>query len=232
MAIAHDTTGTAIKQTASATSATVDITSAATGAWVYFFGCLGANQTGVTFTGWTQVLEADESTFTHYFVFRRLKQAGDTTFSVSWPTSARLVGNWESYTGLNASTPDELAAATLHTTGTSFATPSLTPSAANRWALALSYARDSTASTDLPDGSSWTPDAALTERTDAANAAAGTAVWLSVETADSAGAVTAAAHSYTATCVHTESHGAAILLFLIPAAAGGGAPGLLMASFP
>lgn len=216
--IVKDATGTAVKQTGAATSATVDITTAATGAWVYFSGCLSANQTGVTFTGWTQVLEGDESTFSHYLVYRRLKQAGDTTFTISWPTSARLVGNWESYTGLDGTTPDELAAFTAHTTGTTFPTSSLTPNGTGRWALAFSYARDSTLATDLPDGTTWTPDAALTERTDAANAAAGTAVWMSIETADSNGTVTQAAHSYTATAAHTETHGGAVLLFLNPPA--------------
>lgn len=214
--IVKDATGTAVKQTGATTSATVDITSAATGAWVYFCGGLSATQTGVTFTGWTQVLEGDESTFSHYLVYRRLKQAGDTTFTISWPTSARLVGNWESYTGLDGTTPDELAAFTAHTTGATFPTSSLTPNGTGRWALAFSYARDSTLSTDLPDGTTWTPDAALTERTDAANAAAGTAVWMSIETADSNGTVTQAAHSYTATAAHTESHGGAVLLYLVP----------------
>lgn len=222
MAIAFDTTGST-KLTAGALSATVDITAAATGAQVYCLVAIGANETSLTFTGWTQLLAADESTATHYGLFRRQKIAGDTTFTVSWTaTSQKATIGWASYTGLDPNTPDELAAVTLHTTGTSFASPSLTPSTAAEWALFCCYARDTTAATDLPDGSAWTPDAALTERLDAANQAASTSTWQSLEFADSNAAVTQAAHSYTATAATAESHGAAFLLFLFPAAAAAG----------
>lgn len=213
---AFDTTGTAIKQTSAATSATVDITAAAVGAWVFFYGEIGIAPNGVTFTGWSPIIEFDEGTATHHFLWQRKKQPGDTTFTVSWPTSSKMTANWISYTGL-ASVPTELAADTLHTAaGTAFSTPSLTPGGADRWSLTFTGARDTTAS-NLPDGTSWTPDAALTERVDASNAAAATSPWVAIEIADSNGIVTQAAHSYTATCVHTESHGAAILLFLVPA---------------
>ncbi|HEV2260268.1 MAG TPA: hypothetical protein VGS06_44750, partial [Streptosporangiaceae bacterium] len=219
MAIALDSSGTT-KVTAGATSATLDITSAAVGATVYAGLFLGATQTSTTLTGWTSRVEADESTATHYAVYRRVKQSGDTTFTWSWVTSTHGVIEWASYTGGDQSTFDELAQAQLHTTGTSFATPSLTPNGAGRWSLAFTYARDTTSSADLPDGSTWTPDAALTERLDASTAA-GSSPWISAELADSNGTVTVAAHSYTATCATAESHGAAILLFLIPASSAG-----------
>ena len=217
MAIAFDSSG-ATRVTTSATSATVDITSAAVGAWAYCLLAIASNETSTTFTGWTLVtgIEADESTATHYALYRRLKQSGDTTFSVSWSaTGAHATIGWVSYAGLNGTTPDELAAASLHTTGTSFVSPTATPTTTGRWALTFNYARDTTAAADLPDGSTWTADAALTERLDAANAA-GSSPWMSVGAADSNGIVAATSQSYTSTAAHTESHGASILLFLVP----------------
>jgi hypothetical protein len=219
VAIARDVTGPAVKMTTAATSATVDITTAAAGSFVFCLVALGLNEASLTFTGWTQLLAGDESTATHYGLFWRQKIAGDTTFTVSWPSSTKGTIGWVSYTGLNAAAPQELAAVTLHTTGTSFVSPSLTPSTAAEWALFCCYARDTTLATDLPDGTAWAPDAALTELLDASNQAS-SGTWVAIEFADSGAAVTQAAHSYTAVSATAESHGAAFLLFLNPAAGG------------
>ncbi len=181
MAIAADSSGSTLIAT-SVTTANADITAAAAGAWCYALLALGVSQAGaVTWTGWTQVLEGDEGTATHYALYRRQKIAGDTTFAVTWGTATRGDIGWASFAGADGTTPDELAAVTLHT--------------------------------------------AFTERVDVND---GANPWVPLEVADSNGTVTAAAHSYTATMTTTgasalESHGGAILLFIVPAAAAAGA---------
>lgn len=214
MAIAVDSSGSTLINTSVAT-ANVDITAAAVGATCYALLALGVSQgSNVTWTGWTSVLEGNEGTSTHYALYRRVKQSGDTTFTVTWPTATKGTLGWRSYTGQNGTTPDEGAAVTLHTTaGTTFATPSVTPTSNDRWAATFTYARSTTTS-----GETWTPDAALTERLDTVNT--GTNPWCPQEISESGAAVTQAAHSYTATLSASESHGGAILLYLIPAGGG------------
>jgi hypothetical protein len=194
---------------ASVTTLTVDITAATVGAFCYCYIQIANPETAVTFTGWTSLVDADESTFTHYSIWRRQKQGGDTTFAPSWPTAADAAAGWVSYTGLSTSTPDEQFAAVAHTSTANYVTPTATPTAATRWALAFFGYRSTTAQR------SWTADAALTQRvtnTTTANRWSG----LSIE--DSNGTVTAAAHSYTAVLSAAESHGATAILFLVPGA--------------
>jgi hypothetical protein len=212
--IAFDNAGsTAVN--AGTTSTSVDITSAAVGAWCYLWVALGVNSGTVTATGWTSLLDADEGTAAHYALLRRQKQAGDTTFTVGWTTSTKGTLGWASYTGLDPVTPDE--GATLATNGTvgrtAVPTPSATPTAANRWAVTFVGVRTTTVG-NKPI--SWTPDAADTERLDVDNNTAGSAPWVGVEIADTNSAVTQAAHSYTATHNASESHDGSAILFLIP----------------
>jgi hypothetical protein len=220
VAIALDSSGSTLITT-SVSTANVDITTAATGATCYALLALGVSQaSNVTWTGWTSVLEGNEGTATHYALYRRVKVAGDTTFAVSWPTATKGTLGWASYTGGDQTTFDELAAATLHTSaGTTYPTPSLTPTGSGRWALTGTWSRSTTTANQTE---SYTPDAALTERVDVNN---GTNPWVPLELADSNGTVTVAAHSYTATMTTTgssasESHGGALLVYLIPAAGG------------
>ena len=225
MAIAPDTTGNT-PVTAGATSASVDITAAAVGAVCYCWCAISTGtttQTGVpSNASWTTVQSAQTAAGTSgetFALYRRVKQSGDTTFSFSWTTSGKGIFAWASYTGVDTSTPDEQSTAVQlndTTARTAVPGPSATPTAANRWALACFGVR-TTNSANKPI--SWTPDAATTERADADNNAAGSAPWLGAEIADSNGAVTQAAHSYTATHNASESHDGSILLFLIPAAA-------------
>lgn len=203
--------------TAAATSVSIDITAAPSGDWVYCFAAIGANQTGVTMTGWTVVLEGDESTSTHYALLRRKKQVGDTTFTLSWPTSSKGTFGLSAWTGLDASTPDELAQVQLHTTGTTYPTPSVTPGGSGRYAATFTYSRTSTSANKAI---SFTPDAALAERLDFNNSGAASAPWTGQEIADSSAPVTIAAHGYTAVQAFTESHGGAILLYLVPPQSG------------
>lgn len=208
MAIALDNSGSAVGNGVS--TLTVDITAATVGAWCYAFIQVGTTQTSTTFTGWTNLVDADDSTFDHYSIWRRKKQSGDTTFSPSWPTTEGSAAGWVSYTGVDPTTPDEGFASTTHTSTANFVTPTATPTAANRWALTFSGARSTTAAY------TYTPDAALVERIDACNTANR---WSGIEIADSNGTVTQAAHSYTAVCSASQSHGDTAILFLIPASA-------------
>jgi hypothetical protein len=202
-----------VNLTSSATSKVVDITGAATGDWVYMFVTTDTTQTAVTATGWTLRVEGDEGASTHYALFRRKKVGGDTTFTVSWPTSAKCVISLAAYTGLDGTTPDEGVVFLAHTTGATFATSSATPSAAGRIAAMFAYSRTSTSGNKVI---TWTPAAGLLERMDANNSAAAGSPWLGQEVADSGDAITVASHSYTATAAFAESHGGAILIYLIP----------------
>lgn len=216
MTIAADSSGsTAI--TASATSAAVDITSAAAGAWCYAWCALATAPGAITATGWTPVQAATDGINAGYAVLRRLKQAGDTTFTFSFSSSKGIIG-WVSYTGLNASTPDEASAITVNDTisRTAVPTPAATPLGTGRWAVAF-FAVRTTISANKPI--TWTPDAATTERVDADNSAAASAPWMGEEIADTNGTVTATAHSYTATHNVAESKDGSAILFLVPPAA-------------
>lgn len=212
MAIAFDSTGSAVGDTV--TGLTIDVTSAAVGAWCYCWTLVGRTETSFTLAGWTQILSGDAGAFAHYAVFRRQKQSGDTTFPMSWPLAEGAATIWTSYTGLDPNTPDELAAELDHNVaGTSFLTPSLTPTKADRWALAL-FGNRGSALGSPPNA--FTVDAALTDRGDAQNVTA--SHFMLVQAADSNAVVTAAAHSYTDTINHSSSNGATALLFLVPPA--------------
>lgn len=216
--IVYDTSGST-SMTAGATSTTIDITAAAVGAECYVWIAIGVAPTGtITITGWSDVVtQVEDGTSVHYALLRRIKQLGDTTFTVSWTNSAKGTLSWVSYTGLNAVTPDEGGTLTTNgvTSRTAVPTPSGTPTAADRWAVGFFSVRTSTAG-NKPI--SWTPDAALTERIDVDNNLAGSAPWIGHEIADSNAAVTQAAHSYTATHNAAESHDGSAILFLIPGA--------------
>lgn len=204
--------------TAGTTSANVDITAAAAGAWCYCWVALGANSGAVSATGWTSLLDSDEGTAAHYALLRRQKQAGDTSFTFGWTNSTKGTLAWKSYLGLDGVTPDEQA--TLATNGvtsrTAVPTSSATPTAQDRWVVAC-FAVRTTNVANKPI--TWTSDAALTERVDVDNNAAGSSPWLGVEIADSNAIVTQASHSYTATHNVAESHDGSAIFFLIPGAA-------------
>ncbi len=210
MAIAFDSSGSTTGN--SVNSLTVDITSAAVGAFVYCHVQIGTTvSAGTTMTGWTKLLDADEGSSSHYALWRRQKQSGDTTFSITWTNSQGACADWVSYTGLNSSTPDELATAATHTTSSaSYVTPSLTPNGTGRWALAFAGARSTTSA------ETWTYPGSMSGRVQAVNSATR---WSPVAAADSNGTVTQTSQSYTFTLSASEQHGASILLFLVPPSA-------------
>jgi hypothetical protein len=217
VAIAFGTTGST-SMTAGATSATVDISAATVGDWVYCWVALGLNSGAVSATGWTSLLDADEGTSAHYALLRRQRQAGDTTFSFGWTTSTKGTLGWASWSGLDGTTPDEGAALATNgsTSRTAVPTPSATPTTATRWA-ASAFANRTTSVGNKPI--TWTSDGAQTERLDVDNNAAGSAPWVGLEIADTNATVTQAAHTYTAThAPAAETHDGSAIWFLIPAA--------------
>ncbi len=219
MAIAFDTSGSGGATTAG-TSTSIDITAAAVGAAVFVCWQGGALEASMTFTGWTQIESADTNTTSHHGIFYRVKQAGDTTFTLSWPTSAKHRWGWVSYTGCDA-TPYESFASAVHSTtaSTSYATGTGTPTAADRWGVTFYYVRSTTA--NFTANAAWSAEqisgSAITERLDTTSSG-GTNPWSAVGIADSAAAVTQAAHSGTATLSQSEANGGAAILYLIPAA--------------
>jgi hypothetical protein len=209
--------------TAATTSFTIDITSAADGSDVFVWVQWGLLNCTFTATGWTQIgpLSTD-STMTCVILYRR-KVAGDTTFTVTPSGSAKGSHQWQSYTGLDSTTPYQAATTAgnllkKNTSGTAIPTPSVTNTDATSWALAFFASRSSTAS---QKAITFTPDPALVERRDGNNSAASSGIWTGGEIADSNAAVTAAAHDYTATASFSETHGVGGLLYLNPAAASG-----------
>jgi hypothetical protein len=223
MTIALDQSGS-VSILSGTTTATIDITAATTGAWVYLWIALGGvATTGLTVTGFTDVVtQQDEGTTLHYALMRRKKVAGDTTFTANWTGSNKGVFSWASFSGVDATTPDEAAVMAVNgtTSRTVVPTSSATATAANRHALAF-FAVRTTTSGIAPF--TWTPDAALSEVLDIDNAAAASAPWIGTESAFSAAPVASGAHTYSGT--HSGGsllHDASALLYLIPAAGGGG----------
>jgi hypothetical protein len=211
VAIAFDNTGSAFSN--AATSLSIDITAAATGAWVYaYFQIGGSEPNGVTLAGWNKLIDQNEpNSGSHFAMFRRVKQSGDTTFSASFQSSQSVVAAWSSYTGLNSDVPDEgFQGASQQSTTSSYTTPTGTPVDNTRWALAAVGAR-STVSAET-----WTAPASLTLRVQAVNTASR---WDPVAIADSNGAVAASAQSYTFTLSASEAHGGKVLGFLVPSTA-------------
>ena len=219
MSIAFDTSG-GLAGTASGTGGSFNLSAAATGAWCYcFIHVPSATETSVTFTGWTLLAEADDPNIgEHFSIFRRQKQAGDTTQTFSFPSSSTSLARWVSYTGLDGTTPNTsitFAANVLVKNSGAFttATPSVTNPSALNWALGCFAQRTSTSGNKAI---TWTPDAAMTERSDNNLSAGVTTNWSGIEIADTNATVSAAAHSYTATANFSETHGFGSLFYLIP----------------
>lgn len=198
--------------TTQTTSATLDITAAADGRWVYAWVALvGSVTVGPTCTGWTSVTTDSPNTA----LLRRKKVPGDTTFTVNWTTNAQGIIVWASFTGLHPTSPDESGASTdfSGTTRTAVPGPSASPTTTGRYALAGFMVRTTTSGNKAI---SWTSDAALTELVDANNSAAAASAWVGAELAVSPSTVTNASHQYTATHNFTETRDFSMLVFLIP----------------
>lgn len=211
MVVAFDSSGSAAGN--NVTTLTADITSATVGAACFMFIYNGTTQTAITNTGWTQIASADESTASHYSLWWRIKQSGDTTFTPSWPSSVGSSLVWQSYTGAAATPFEAEADVAISTSGTTQATPSSSPTTTGRWSACFYGARSTTATFNYSSA-----DASQTLRVQTINT---TSRWAATMASDSNGTVAVSAQSDTATLSASQSHGAAAILFVVPAAAAG-----------
>src|SRR5262245_40882730 len=149
-------------------------------------------------------------------VYQRLKQAGDTTFTFSWPTTRKFAAIVWSWPGLHKVTPVEGYSYNPHSSaGTNYVSSTLTPTDSNRWAATVSGARGTTANQP------WTADGALTERIDFNHG--GTTPFTAIQLADSNAPVSTTPATYTAVNSQSDPNGGVIAFALIPDV-GGGAP--------
>jgi hypothetical protein len=221
MAIGSPWVGTVAQGNVAGTSVStiaVDVSGATNGEVVWIIGTLGDAEVGAITApaGWNTLGQTSEGTSggssSRTVIFWKVKQASDGTITITdatnWTVATKPQFVPISWPGVDPTNPAEGLSWLAHTTGTSYVTGTATPTDANRWAVGVFSARGTTATV------AWTPDAALTERVDAVNSAS---TFVGLEVADSNGAVTAAAHTYTAVS-QTASHGLGGLFFLIPAA--------------
>lgn len=205
--------------TTNTTSATIDITTATVGNWVYLFCTFVGSITVLpTISGWTSVTTDSPN----LKIFRRKKVGGDTTFSVTWTGAANGMLSWVEWSGLDPTSPDESAASTdqSSTSRTAVPTPSATPTSTGRYAVGYFSCRTTNSANKAI---TWTPDAALTEILDANSSAGAVSSWVGHEIAWSVTTVTNASHSYTGTHNIAENRDFSAILFLIPDPAGGSA---------
>lgn len=191
---------------------------------------LGSPVTGFSFgSGWTPFSWSPETDGTAYQVFGYYKVATSadqgTSYTASWTTSSKGTLAITAYSGVDNSAPLAGSAGLVDdSSSSSLTTPTLAPSAATSWAIALYSIRSTTSSRN---NNSWTPDPSLTQRVNANNSAAASSPWMAIAVADSNGGITlpvatcAGARSYTATAAYAESHKAAALVYLRQAPTGG-----------
>jgi parallel beta-helix repeat protein len=192
---------------------------------------LGYQVSGFTFgSGWTPFSWSPEVDGTAYQVFGYYKVATSAdegaSYTASWTTSAKGTFAIAAYSGVDDSAPLAGSAALVDdSSSNTLTTPSLAPTAATTWAVALYSIRSTTSSNS---NNSWTPDPALTQRVNANNSAGASSPWVAISVADSNGGITlpvatcAGAKSYKATAVYAEAHKAAALIYLRQAPSGVG----------
>src|SRR5512146_399973 len=191
---------------------------------------LGSPVTGLTLgSGWTPFSwsPAADGTAWQAFGYYKVVTSADVgaTYPVSWSNSSKGTFAITDYSGVDNAAPLAGNAATVDTnSSTSLSTPTLAPSAATSWAVALYGIRSTTSANK---NNSWTPDQALVQRVNANNSASSSSPWAAIAVNDSNGAVRApapcaAARSYTATAAFAESHKAAAIVYLRQAPSGSG----------
>jgi hypothetical protein len=209
MAIAYGWSDTAEASSANVSSLQIDITGADPDEWVYcFFTKTKSGST--TLNGWDLVLQGDQNTNYHYALYRRLKVSDDTTFNITWSTSARALAVLIQWTGMDPIDPDEEAVAQFHTSGDTWTTDSATPSTATTWAATFTSFRTTNADDNSP---SWTTSG-LTQRVDT-DTSAGSSPWVVALVADTNATVSEASHDYAHVADIGNSTGVSVLLYLI-----------------
>lgn len=218
MALSYVATGTTVI-TVGSTSASVTLpTGIQAGdlliAWLGF-GIVPSSVSGMT--GWTAFSWSPQTDGTNnaQYAYWKLAGSSETNPSVTWSTTAKGVFTCVAYRGADQTTPIIASDGRIRTTSTTdVVTANLANPDATAWAVMISATRSSTSGNKAI---AYTPDAALTERNDTNNSAAGSSPWVGVQVADSNGAVTAAAHLYTAVANFTEAHHTAGLFYIVPA---------------
>lgn len=201
-----------------AASFTPTIATATPGSDVFLFVNWATSAATFSQTGWTQLgVLATDSTSTIGVFWKQKVTPGETT-TVFTTQSGRGAWAWVAFPSLDRTAPYQTftAAANMlkkNTASTSVPTPSVTNALATAWAVAAHALRTSTVGNKVL---TFTPDAALVELQDANMSASTSSPWTAIELAMSPAAVTAAAHSYTATAAFSETHGAGVLLYVNP----------------
>jgi hypothetical protein len=196
-----------------ATSVTLDFTTAPDNEWCFAFVSLGDVQAATPTApgGWTITIQGGEgltaAASSRLIVYQRFKVPGDTTQAFTWGTACAVAAIGMVWTGLDHTTPTEGAAYLAHTTGTTYPTATITPTAADRWVVGAFLNRTTTST------GTWISDAAMAERWAVATTAN---PWNLLEIADTGIPVTAAGHTYTSTSSVTSSHGGSVVFALIP----------------
>jgi parallel beta-helix repeat protein len=191
---------------------------------------LGNPVSNFTFgSGWTPFTwsPAVDGTAWQVFSYYKVATAADVgaSYTASWANTAKGTFALVAYSGVDEGAPLAGSAALVdNNSSASLTTPSLGPSAATSWAVALYAIRSTTSS---QSNNSWTANPALVHRVNANNSASLSSPWVSIAVDDSNAAVSTsppctAVRSYTATALYPESHKAAALIYLRQAPAGAG----------
>lgn len=213
MAIAVPWIGTSLPgatTSASAASVAVDVSGAANYELVFVAITIADSQASppTAPTGWTMLQQTSEGTSggssSLTMLLSRVKQPGDGSFTFTWPTANNYQATPFSYPGVDYALDSPNAAA--HTSGANFVNTAATVYT-NAWAVQVCGVRSTTAAR------TFTPDAAMTERSDVCST---TNRFAGIQISDSNAAVTAASHTYTSVLSASESHGGSILFYLVP----------------
>lgn len=202
-----------------ATSCVINISSAPEGEAVFAAICLSDSQASAPTApaGWSAVINNSEGvtggSSSRTMLFSRVKQPGDTTFTFSWPTTTQVAALPFCYPGADTSVTFESAGYLAHTSGTAYASPTVTPADVGRTVVMLTHSRGTTS----PGPSPFTPDPATVERADFQSPSN---PWSGLELADTDGAVSVAGHTYTSQSAQPSGHGSVIVFALIPAGSG------------
>jgi hypothetical protein len=220
LGIARGWVGTATN-TASATSLSIDITNAVVAEHVYAWCTWRSGMTVPAITGWTAVgsLQAfgGGTANGNLQLFRRRKVSGDTTFSLTWTTSAQAEVMLCQWTGLDATTPEEQYTTLGNTSANNiFTTSAATPTAANRWGVG--YFAGGSGQSGFKQ-ITWTPTAPITEFNYVYNPNTLTE-WVTSDVCDTGGPVAVTSTTYTNTSSTggvAVGNGITAIMFLIPA---------------
>jgi hypothetical protein len=192
-------------------------------AWLSF----GDNAQAISgMTGWTELpwSPLDDGTLWHARCFYKIAVGGEVAPTVRWTNNTKAIFQTGAWRGVNQASPIVASGGALDlTSSTSVVGPAVTNTLASAWAVAFFSFRTTINTNSNMSYSSFTP-AGLTSRADSNLSAAASAAWEDVATADSGGPVGSGSHKYTGvtTAASGSGHKAASLIYVAPAAGGGG----------